>query len=426
MEIELPEIFIGRKPFVEHQQYYDKNLTLSEDDSKYYEGDIYFKSVRKKDFCCFRIDKDNKPYTSYYIGIDWLSDKQDKAIYIQPKLNQTSNQQIDYVKMLFSLLRHPETLKYVNEVYEIKWDKEFIEIPEKLDKLTPLLIVQYLQVLHLIVKKGLKKSYYKVENNLYGKVKGKVMVASTIKHNLLKNKPLNTFCSYEEFGVNGLENRLLKRALVFVQRYLSSNIINSEAGITQLLNFINPAFENVSDEVELQEVRTTKVSAIYKDYEEGIILAKRILKKFGYNISNASKRDKIKTPPFWIDMSKLFELYVLGMLKDEHGSKVIYHFSTYGNELDYLLVDRENSKVIDAKYKSQYVEGKIHEDIRQVSGYARLKAVYDKLEFDYSKVIECLIIYPDQSQDENLMQNPILEIPEYIKVKKQSVKLPVI
>src|SRR5690606_22138269 len=119
---------------------------------------------------------------------------------------------------------------------------------------------------------------------------------------------------------------------------------------------IQPAFQDVSDDVDLHGVKHLKFNAFYKEYQEALHLAKLILQRFGYNINAINSQATIPTPPFWIDMSKLFELYVLGLLKesDKHGSKIRYHPATDGNELDYLLVDGENSIVIDAKYKLGY------------------------------------------------------------------------
>lgn len=48
----------------------------------------------------------------------------------------------DYLKMLFGCLKHPEVTKEVKELFEIKWDKPEIEIDQKQDLLTPLLVVQ--------------------------------------------------------------------------------------------------------------------------------------------------------------------------------------------------------------------------------------------------------------------------------------------
>ena len=51
--------------------------------------------------------------------------------------------------------------------------------------------------------------------------------------------------------------------------------------------------------------------------------------------------------------------------------------------------------VIDAKYKLKYINGKHDEDIRQVSGYARLRNVYKTLEIEQGNIIDCFIIQHD-------------------------------
>ena len=127
-----------------------------------------------------------------------------------------------------------------------------------------------------------------------------------------------SFCCYDVFGFDGLENRLLKKALVFVKRYLDVYFEQSghfdtlnDQSLNDLFNFIQPAFESVSEEVSLYEVKHTKTNVFYKEYEEGVKLAKLILRRFGYNVNNVEAK-KVEMVPFWIDKSKLFELYVLG------------------------------------------------------------------------------------------------------------------
>jgi 5-methylcytosine-specific restriction enzyme subunit McrC len=390
---------------------------------------------------CYTLSKNENGYhlsLSYYIGVDWIELNR-TALYVSPKLNTRLNEktgneapkETNYIKMLFDALKHQEIASEIDELFEIKWGLPEIEIQQKQDLLTPLLVVQFLSLLKTIVRKGLKKSYYKVELNLHGKIKGKVLTGKTIKQNLFKNKSLNTYCAYDEFGWNGLENRLLKKALVFIQRYLPAySHLGANDFAIDLFNYITPAFEMVSEEVQVNDIKFTRNNAFYKEYGEAIRLAKLILKRFGYNISN-TETGKITTPPFWIDMSKLFELYVLGLLKDrfKNSGEVKYQFSSYWNELDYLLNTPNYKMVVDAKYKEHYQSGFKNEDIRQVSGYARLKSVYDELKRPYNEIIDCLIIYPDQELGFDDLKNVDLkkvEIKEFVQVYKMGIKLPLL
>ncbi|HZX57188.1 MAG TPA: hypothetical protein VFE54_00625, partial [Mucilaginibacter sp.] len=232
-----------------------------------------------------------------------------------------------------------------------------------------------------------------------------------------------------EFGLNGLENRVIKKALVFVQRYLPTlNIPHSSEYTTEVLNYIMPAFESVDSEVNINDIKSTKSNAFYKEYDDGLRLAKLILKRFGYNITNTQQHQKIKTPPFWIDMSKLFELYVLGLLKDRFNEdKAHYHYTSRWNELDFLLNSSDYKMVVDAKYKPQYLYKTENEDIRQVSGYARLNSVYQELKKNKNEIIDCLIIYPDQSNgNTNLMDVDLkqLENEHFVQIFTLGVKLP--
>ncbi|MGV8944882.1 MAG: 5-methylcytosine restriction system specificity protein McrC [Lutibacter sp.] len=408
-----------------------------------YERDYFYQFTRKfrnEKVDCFRIfsDKENQTHSianSYFIGVDWILENE-KAIYIEPKLNKDSAEQTDYLKMLFLALKHNDVAEHTADLFEIRWDKPTIPITQAQDLLTPLLVVQFLRIIKEIVRKGLKKAYYKVENNLYAKVKGKVLVSKTIKHNLFKNKQLNTFCSYDEFGLNGLENRLLKKTLVFIERYLPTiKNLQTEKYTSEIFNYINPAFEFVSAEVSLNDVKNIKTNFFYKEYEEAIKLAKLILKRFGYNISNTQEKT-IQTPPFWIDMSNLFELYVLGLLKDAYGKDVLYGKKevklNYGLP-DYLITKSDLKCIVDAKYKLLYNNESNYDfdNIRQLSGYARDKEVFNKLDINENEIIDCVFIYPiplksNLSKEFKIDLLKSDELGSFVQFKKLGVPIPII
>jgi 5-methylcytosine-specific restriction enzyme subunit McrC len=433
------KLFFGGTFFFEHHAAYNPDHIISEEEYKELKDaafkPIYFKE--RKDCCCFAITDERKIDNGYYIGVDWLIENE-KAVYVQPKVNRKSESQVDYIAMLFSALQHPEVFEHTNDLFEIKWNKPEIQINQQHDMLTPLLVLQYLQVVKNIVRKGLKKSYYKVEHNLRSRVKGKVLVAQNIKHNLAKSRTLNTYCAYDEFGYNCIENRILKKALVFVERYLPNfkGIVRKEV-FTHTFNYIRPAFEQVSAEASLHECRHIKANPFYKEYTLAIDLAKQILRRFGYNIQNTATA-QVCTPPFWIDMSKLFELYVLGLLKDKYGNVgVDFQFGNRSNKLDFLLNTPDFVGVVDAKYKTRYKKKTLnkrqHEDIRQVSGYARLNKIYERLGLKYQrdKLIDCLIIYPKGSlnKGDNNYELELTKddpIGDYVGIFKYGVKLPVI
>lgn len=365
-----------------------------------------FKQVRGEK-CCLEIKfNSNKTTfnfeTSYFVGVDWIVDKQ--AVYVQPKMNNKEIQ-VDYLSMLFEAMQESENFNHLDGLLDVDFDKPHIEIDQELDILSPFLLIQFIQVLRSIVRKGLKKSYYKVTENLEAKVKGKILVNKTLKANILKNKLTKTVCQYQEFGINNDENKILKKAFYFARRAILSYKGFKEREIQHIINYINPAFENVSENINIDKVRTFKPNPIYKEYEQGLKLAILILKRYSYNIQNTELRGKVKTPPFWIDMSKLFELYAFKKLRKifPKQGELTYHLKTNRQELDFLLnhTDIDGNKfqmVIDAKYKPRYENGNISiDDARQISGYARLKNIYRELKVDKNSLIDCLVIYSDTS-----------------------------
>lgn len=393
---------------------------------------ILFK--KKEGFKCLEIIQDDTAKTlhsSYYIGVDWLHINE-LAVYIAPKLNDET-QQIDYLKMLHSCLKHADVANFTKELYEIKLEEPYIEIEQKQDLLTPLLIAQFLQVLKTIVRKGLKKSYNKIEQNLNSKIKGKVLVNQTLNQNIIKNKPAITFCQYEEFGFNYIENRILKQTLVFVKKYLSLFPEYSTYALP-IINYCNPAFQEVDEHIDLKRIKGFAHNSFYKEYKEALHVANLILKRFGYNIKEIEthKNRTVKVPPFWVDMPKLFELYILGLLKDKYCNQIKFQIQgTYGQP-DFILVSDNCKMIIDTKYKRKYQQEKYEaDDIRQLCGYSRDIKVLSKLGFitkeDQDNIIDCLIIYPDQEASEKLPDelktNPINGFTRFYKMP---IKLPVI
>lgn len=366
----------------------------------------------------------------YYVGVDWLIEDE-HFIHVKPKLNtkvlarfkdevnkteqelstarevenepsdlnEGSNyRELDYFKLLLQAFAIPEVARNTDDLIVIDWERKHIPITQKDDTLTPFLVVQFLNMVKHIVRKGLKKSYYKVRENLTNRVKGKILVSVNIKQNVLKNRLTKTFCEYQEFGIDHDENRFLKKVVKYCSNYVhqNSNLFGkSQTDLEQLISYCNPAFEMVSDDITSSTLRNIKYNPFFKEYQEAIKIGGYILKRFAYNISSIASQH-ILTPPFWIDMTKLFELYVYRYLLTVFKSDEIkYQFPTYGNILDFLVTKEGSQMVVDAKYKMHYRTSHIHQDVRQLAGYARLTKVYEKLKRDPDKILDCLIIYPE-------------------------------
>ncbi len=420
-----------------NEQYgYRKPKSIDYDLSKFSTIEPHRKLFKQKksDGCCYEVtkNKDNnlKIEASYFVGVDWFVENE-LPIYIQPKLNNDQSE-VNYVRMLFDALQEPDNFYHLEYLYKIDFNKPTIKIKQTQDLLSPLLVVQYLQLLKRIVRKGLQKSYYPVVKNFNSRVKGKILINTTIKNNHAKNKMLYNYCKYDEFGINTIENKILKKALLFSQKAIQ-NIkgINPEE-LHGMFNYIQPAFYTVGEEVEIEELKIIKTNPLFKEYKQALRLAKFILKRYGYTIATINP-EEIETPPFWIDMSKLFELYVFAKLKEKFPLKdeVKYLFKSNYLELDFIINSKQHDlkMVVDAKYKPAYRDSKIKkEDIRQVSGYARMQSVYNELKKDKNEIIDCLIIYSDQDAErKDFVENFELTAEKnYVKFYKIGIELPVV
>lgn len=395
----------------------------------------------------------------YFVGVDWLG-KTGRTIYVEPKINtglsqyfqyclseeensdeapeiferteKITTREINYLKILLEVITLPQTARFSKDVIQIDWNAKPIETDQKNDRLTPFLIVQFLQHLKTIVRKGLKKSYYKIQENLNSKVKGKVLVGEHIKKNVFKNRLTSTFCEFQVFGEDHLENRFLKKVLEFAISYIGNNPLlfsSNLASVKNIFNYCRPAFEHIGTEIDDHQLKNIKKNPFFNEYGEAIRIGQLILKRFSYNITKTTQK-KIETPPFWIDMPRLFELYFYNQLlkaNPEDEQYIHYQFSTYGNYLDILISKPGFEMVIDTKYKLKYTKSHIHKDIRQVSGYSRLRKVINEMKsknayWDDDKIMDCLIIYPYPAQpDENDQNIPSSMIYDFTfeNIKKQ-------
>lgn len=366
----------------------------------------------------------------YYVGILWLI-KQQKYVYIAPKMNCREDRvEIDFLKMLLDIYTADIEMKHTQDLIKIYWKEPQITIEQQKDFLTPFLVIQFLQLLKRIVRKGLKKSYYKEEENLCSRIKGKIQIGKHLKQNVFKNKLTSHICQYQAFGVDSIENRFLKKVLQFVISFKNTHstlFAGNEAAIEELITYCTPYFELISEEFNVENLKNITINPFFKEYKEAIEIGKHILKRFSYNITETTQQ-KVAIPPFWIDMPKLFELYVYVKLQEQFGREAVtYHLTADYTELDFLLNTPTQKMVIDAKYKPIYEDSRVIDDIRQVSGYARLEKVYKRLGLEGSnELIDCLIIYPSLEENRVFNLENKSKIPEYRNIYKLSISIPLI
>lgn len=335
-------------------------------------------------------------YASYYIGLDWLK-RGSRALAVLPKMN------VDINKMFVTALNFAPSADYFNNFYGIKINEPYINFPQANALLTPLLIVHYLYVMQKLLKQGLVHGYVNREENLKSKIKGHIAMTRHISHNVILHREDRIMCHFQDYTVDIPINRLLKRALIFSLRALSitkaEELNKVQIGLRKCLLH----FSNVSDKYVPGDLKGNYQNKLYRYYRIALPIAKMILKRYDNSIDNVS--DNYASPPFWIDMSRLYEVYVYSKLYEKLGNKQEIKFQVsggHGTASDFVVPIQ--NLVIDAKYKPRYNYGnsKIIDDIREISGYARDEKItfWIKESEDWQEP-KCLIIYPfiDDNED---------------------------
>ena len=378
---------------------------------------------------------------SYYIGADWLNSEQTCPIVVRPKL-EDSDRIIDFQSMLLDCAEDEKVTREhsLDELFYIDTTSKKIEVAKDgvFDKIEPLLIVLFLQSVSNILRKGgLRKDYIQEEENLQGKMKGKILFSNHVKSNLSRGRKDLAYCRYQDYSIDCPDNRVIKKALLLCSKRISSITIGEKnsANLGKLLRYCIPAFEAVSTNISLSQIKSLRVNPVFKQYKTAIPLAKMIIEGNSHLITDDKSTDntKVLVPPFRIDMARLFERYVYHLLCIRFNNVRFQITKGHGNVMDFCKPDEH--LVIDAKYKTKWSEGIDHDNVRQLSGYARLiryREDSQALNANDNDICPCLIIYPDMTEGINVFNNDILlecdgikKVDEYLEFYKLGVKLPV-
>lgn len=352
----------------------------------------------------------------YYIGVDWLIES-DVAALVKPKIDN-----VDFMSLFSAALSisTESEVEYFSHYYGINFNKPEIEIESSIvNSLTPLMIAHYISILKVLVKRGLKRGYLSQEENLHSKIKGRILFQKNLRRNQLTKREDRIYCGFNEYTIDIPENRLLKKALLFAEKALNNcislkqeNQIAFYKEIKKSINSLKPSFELVSNDIKINEVQKVTSNKLFKTYKEAIIVAKALLRKYDYTFSKISEKST-KTYPFWIDMPRLYEMYVYSKLKEKFGDELGFQVEGFGRgefktAADFLL--KKEGLILDAKYKPRYEHSKsgVITDIRELSGYARDTRILQNFDkFYQDKEIPCVIVYPGKSAIEEFLENDL-------------------
>lgn len=333
-------------------------------------------------------------FASYIVGAKWV--KENQALIISPK---EAVYKLDFVKMFMTCLNGGMDLKEFSRIYQIDFGGKRIKTRLAQTVLEPLLLCHFLGLVEQITKRGLKKGYIYHNENLK-KCKGRIDVIKNERKNLLVGRCDRVYCCYYEYDVNIPENKILKKALLISKNIISKLESSKKQSLIGLLRKCLSHFDKVDDDIQIRDIQNYKDNKLFKEYSEAIALAKDILNYSGYTIYESDKNTGF-IPPFWINLSALFEYYLLSLMRDKYGDSIVYQDDyhngfKFGWRPDYLLVDKGNPMIIDAKYIPDLKRNdrKLKDYVRQLGGYSIVEEIRRKIGIADGRCVPCILVYP--------------------------------
>ncbi|RMG00124.1 MAG: hypothetical protein D6726_11840 [Nitrospirae bacterium] len=346
------------------------------------------------------LHKENgKWMASHYVGHVWIKTGE-VSLKVLPK-----SKNIAFINMFLKCIEHPVVERNMDNCFFLWPEKSALPADES-TLIDPFIIARFLKLLYELSRRFIRHSFKHIENNLYCKVKGRVLVHKQIRENLVRLKPYKTVCQYQKFSMDTLENQILKCALWQCLKYLSRF---PHPKLQQWASYCRNVFEPVSlRRIFPSEFGEAKIKSkgFYRVYLEPLKSAEMVLRRFGMDPFGEEKNT---TPPYAIDMNELFERYCEVLLRNSYGDGVWagYKNRNLGGNFkvrpDFLLKG-EIKFIIDSKYKYDWNFNN-SSDVYQVVSYSRHKSVLEKLELndkDSGKPGGIVILYPDENGYEEI------------------------
>lgn len=179
-------------------------------------------------------------------------------------------------------------------------------------------MLRFVSLAKELCRRTLKKQSSPVEENLTGKIKGRILLNKQIKYNLVRGQFQKTYCSYNRLQNNTTENRIIKYTLYLCSRSPLAETLSDD------LTFCQRALADVPlQKCSLSDFTGLKSNGAFRQYRETLALARRILGKFYLDYeaatdgSNQTEKGSAKfcsrlsaeTDPYFINMDLLFEYY---------------------------------------------------------------------------------------------------------------------
>jgi len=327
----------------------------------------------------------------HYVGAIWLSHATQKdqrvPLIIYPKVHDETKI-LDAVAMLDKAVQYSEIFDASEKasqepIFKIFEDQEYVTSNDSVPDISMFQVVWYLKELASFCQRSIRQGFIRIDDNLIGKIKGKILIDEQIHKNFSRGRADRMACRYEIMTVDTLPNRILKYAL-----RLSTGLLNQKYGannkaISNIWIWARQAESALSDvtltTVKNKDFNTIHYSGSLSKYKSIHILAKAIISNLRIDASG-SIQSTGSIIPFALNMNTLYEAYV-GVKLKQAGIDLLPQQTMsvkFGNGTKTFRPDFCSpcgKLIIDAKYK-RYIEGnneeRISADLEQLIAYSVL------------------------------------------------------
>lgn len=369
----------------------------------------------------------NNLYSSNLVGISRIKSVDDENLYddegnellikVVPRFNVTVVELLNYIRDddEFDRYMAPQTVSNRhkekdieaierNEIFYFFENEKPLKVDDAISEENSIITVTaFLSLLRLLCKRPLMGRMLKEEENLTGKVKGKIVIEKNIRINTMHGRNDRFYCQYLHFSDDIIENQILKVALKKAKRFVIEYFRDSSKYknlYSSMISYCSNALRHISDiSCSGNACNGLKFSGCYAYYKPVIAMARMILDDISIE-SNGEINTTGYIVPYAISMEKLFEVYVRAYLK-KNGISSYKSKNTTGIKLekfddktdvfleeglrnpgkyisgsikpDIILTNQENGEtvVLDVKYKD-YTNGNSRDDRLQLLAYSMM------------------------------------------------------
>ncbi len=251
-----------------------------------------------------------------------------------------------------------------NELFHFDDDDDPIYLQDNISRESSIIAISvFVTMLKALCSRPLMGRMISKEENLVGKIKGKIVFNKNLRNNTLRGRDDRVYCRYLQYTDDIIENQVLKLALhkseLFLNQYFGS-ISGEKNTFREIILYCRKALSHISStRVSRIDLNTIKTTGVYAYYKPVLNAAKMVLNEITLEANGTSVITNYVVP-YAISMEKLFEFYIRAFFK-KAGVK------TYDTNETGICILRYDNKTTVLKEKNKlyanYISGNIKPDI---------------------------------------------------------------